>query len=86
MKVIQGLSTSEYATLLTDKFLTENFVSDGCTVPAVVFLLSQFSVDCLNAELSQVYWNAIVETWKGITVISVHLPARQITRIGQFLQ
>ena len=40
MKVIQGLSTSEYATLLTDKFLTENFVSDGCTVPAVVFLLS----------------------------------------------
>ena len=23
MKVIQGLSTSEYATLLTDKFLTE---------------------------------------------------------------
>ena len=40
MKVIQGLSTSEYATLLTDKFLTENFVSDGCTVPVVVFLLS----------------------------------------------
>ena len=40
MNVIQGLSTSEYATLLTDKFLTENFVSDGCTVPAVVFLLS----------------------------------------------
>ena len=40
MKVIQGLSTSEYATLLTDKFLTENFVSDGCAVPAVVFLLS----------------------------------------------
>ena len=26
------------------------------------------------------------KTWKGITVISVHLPARQITRIGQFLQ
>ena len=26
------------------------------------------------------------KTWKGITVIFVHLPARQITRIGQFLQ
>ena len=23
---------------------------------------SQFSADCFNAELSQVYWNAIVET------------------------
>ena len=40
MKVIQGLSTSEYATLLTDKFLTGNFVFDGCTVAAVVFLLA----------------------------------------------
>ena len=38
MKVIQGLSTSEYATLLTDKFLTGNFVFDGCTVAAVIFL------------------------------------------------
>ena len=38
MKVIQGLSTSENATLLTDKFLTGNFVFDGCTVAAVVFL------------------------------------------------
>ena len=26
------------------------------------------------------------KTWEGITVISVHLPARQITRIVQFLQ
>ena len=52
MKVIQGLSTSEYATLLTDKFLTENFVSDGCTVPAVVFLLS------LNS-----YWVIIANTY-----------------------
>ena len=26
------------------------------------------------------------KTWKGITVISVHLPARQINCIGQFLQ
>ena len=29
MKVIQGLFTSEYATFLTDKFLTGNFVFDG---------------------------------------------------------
>ena len=40
MKVIQGLFTSEYATLLTDKFLTGNYVFDGCTVAAVVFLLA----------------------------------------------
>ena len=32
MKVIQGL--------LTDKFLTGNYVVDGCTVAAVVFLLA----------------------------------------------
>ena len=31
-------------------------------------------------------WLIWKKTWEGITVISVHLPARQITRIGQFLQ